>query len=462
MQRKFINLLEMSFESSGDVARSFRSSVIGFGFTFFWIVCSSSSSSAQQIPAIPAIQTAQRGRLPISFRVKRNLSGNSEGLEIVSIDKGLGVLAGYSRPGVVLKSQLKPSDIITSFNGVETKNSFDLFSAMDHAGWNEMILRVDGVKLNTKIRLRAVNSPIVSHAAPQKGAKVYVVHMVDNGDEQIGENVNFNIREMKSVFDANVAKGRVAQYVLLSEFKTDSLGKAKRQAANRLCNASNLLETIQSFPISSKDSLFVYYQGHGGYSRIHLRGDSSGGHFLKLKAGDLLRADLVKMMISKKARMSILVTDCCNDESQINLQPSYTTRMQMFPVREWTRLESLLFCHSGFIDVTSASRGNLSWASKGEGGWFTKSFLTSIQGAGDSDEGKWENTWPKIKDEAAEFYRSQRKLFLDRDVDHRPQLVQQLSMPSQEFHLDVKHKAPSDPPGYRQIPFIRSDPIYKK
>ena len=409
---------------------------------------------AQLYPEIPVLVSEPRAKIPASFRVKKDSEGKLKGLEIVELNQGIYPEASYTfnDRGRVVTRNFAPGDVITSFNGQAANSTFDLFSMLRHQGSYQVEITARGQRINASMSARPITSPKLFNPAPQKGARAFVLHIVDNKDPKIGDKIQTNVDSMHRLFTSNVEKKRLAEYILISEYYYKN-GEKAMQPTHRQCTALNILRTINELPITPNDTLFVYYQGHGGYSpkKQHWVNDTSAGQVFKLEGNDLLRSALVRLMLAKNARMTILISDCCNIRS--TFKTDYRSMMQsaMFTITGWTKLESLLFCHAGFIDVTSASRGNMSWCTQEYGSWFTHSFLNTMQGGGSGEEGSWPLCWAELKENSASFYESQRNLFMD-NKKVSIALKRQKLMPAHEYQLDVERQFPPDTPGQRQVP----------
>lgn len=430
----------------------------GVATTVFVVICwfffCRAVACAQIYPEIPMLVSEKRAKIPASFRVKKDSQGKPKGLEVVELDQGIYPEASYTfnDRGRMVTRKFAPGDVISRFDGQAVNSTFDLFNMLRNQGNYQVEVTARGQRISASMNARPVTSPKLFNPVPKKGARAFVLHIVDNKDPKIGDKIQTNVNAMKTLFTRNVEKKRLAEYILISEFYYEK-GERLMQPPDRRCTALNILWTINKLPITPNDTLFVYYQGHGGYSakKQHWENDTSAGHFFQLEGNDLFRSALVRLMLAKNARMTILISDCCNVRSAF--ETDYKSRRQtaMYNITGWTKLESLLFCHAGFIDVTSASRGNMSWCTQEYGSWFTYSFLSTMQGGGSGLEGSWPLCWADVKENSASFYESQRKLFMD-NKNVSKALKRQKLMPAHEYQLDVERQFPPDPPGQRQIP----------
>jgi hypothetical protein len=187
-----------------------------------------------------------------------------------------------------------------------------------------------------------------------------------------------------------------------------------------------VLDYYRDLKLEPGEALLCYYSGHGGTGNGGT--DNGGGHFLDLKAGRLSRDALRKAMEAKKARLMVLLTDCCanfdgplsldggigelpggfppplpDDFGGITIETTFPdgppfadpppflkdppAKAKAKPVvvkvlRDSGRqnslrngrgeiLKDLLFRQRGVIDITASTVGQLAFSSKTRGGYFT-------------------------------------------------------------------------------------------
>lgn len=109
-----------------------------------------------------------------------------------------------------------------------------------------------------------------------------------------------------------------------------------------------ILNRLKDVHPESGDTILFYFTGHGAAD--------DDGHYLSLARGKLHRRTLLETLRAKNARLTVLLTDCCNLRSD-GLSfgaPFVETRppRQVLPV-----LQSLLFNPMGTVDINSCSPG---------------------------------------------------------------------------------------------------------
>ena len=129
---------------------------------------------------------------------------------------------------------------------------------------------------------------------------------------------------------------------------------------------SNIMQWFREVRPGPDDVVFVYFCGHGGaYSNREL--------YLSLVGGELIdRKELVKAMERIKCRLKILATDACSyGGANVRAEPDVA------PTKK-TAYRNLFFEHKGFLNITSASEGELSLGDAVTGTWFTENFAFGI------------------------------------------------------------------------------------
>jgi len=111
---------------------------------------------------------------------------------------------------------------------------------------------------------------------------------------------------------------------------------------------ASLLETVSELTVAPGDAILFYFSGHGSVD--------DQGHYLALAAGKLYRKDLLSALMAKRARLVVLITDCCNTRSDGYLYAA--PFIHVTSPRAPTPLFKRLFLDStGVVDITSSSPG---------------------------------------------------------------------------------------------------------
>lgn len=115
---------------------------------------------------------------------------------------------------------------------------------------------------------------------------------------------------------------------------------------------ATLLGEISNLSVASGDTLMLLFSGHGG--------QDEKGHYLALAKGKLHREVLINALTAKRARLTILLTDCCNTRSDGELFIAPNLNMEP-PPRVTPIAHELLFAPQGLVDINSSAPGESSF-----------------------------------------------------------------------------------------------------
>lgn len=169
-------------------------------------------------------------------------------------------------------------------------------------------------------------------------------------------------------------------------------------------SASDLLKRIENYHVDEKDILFFYVSAHGE--------SNDDGEYINLRVpvqtddDRLSREKLMDALKQKKARLTILVTDCCNSykagsksakrADAIYPKPPRMPRGTAIELANTTvyRFKKLFFESKGFVDISSCSKGQKSYTDSMEiGSIFTLAFSKALE---DDRERRRNVTWEEI------------------------------------------------------------------
>jgi len=146
------------------------------------------------------------------------------------------------------------------------------------------------------------------------------------------------------------------------------------------CTRTNLQAIINDMEVEDNDVIITYYSGHGSHA-MNDAGDPWPQYLMNSgfenQGNWVPMALLIKWIKAKNARLSIIVSDCCNLE-----QEATTIKPRWADDGRATELDKLnaqnyktLFDAKGCVMVTSSKLGQVSWGNKVYGGYFTCDFL---------------------------------------------------------------------------------------
>ncbi|MDR0338302.1 MAG: PDZ domain-containing protein [Planctomycetaceae bacterium] len=117
---------------------------------------------------------------------------------------------------------------------------------------------------------------------------------------------------------------------------------------------SDIFKTVDSLDISNEDTLVFYYSGHGAFDRQNQQ------QFLQLSLGNVYRSELLKHIVQKSPRLSILLTDCCNVQVD-SVARERQSEITVFPQEISPLFKSLFIYCKGVVDITSSKLGEYSF-----------------------------------------------------------------------------------------------------
>lgn len=161
------------------------------------------------------------------------------------------------------------------------------------------------------------------------------------------------------------------------------------------CNKPNLERVLSILNCGPNDVVFFYYSGHG----VHAKADPADGwlpqmclNYESYDQDKFVPVTYVRdKLATKPARLSIILTDCCNNEaSWVSVKSLISTQKDAPDVNkiDVAKLKKLFYESRGTVIATSSKRGQVSYGPK-EGGCFSVAFWDEMynveQGASNAD-----------------------------------------------------------------------------
>jgi len=209
-----------------------------------------------------------------------------------------------------------------------------------------------------------------------------VIHVIIASDIRAGFNANLisDSKNIERLFKENVPKERLR----LVPMKGDEI------------TPENILQAVKDIgPVTQNDTLIFYFSGHAASEADGSVGD--GGQFFQLKdeqgkSVELHRRTLLAALHEKKARLTVLLTDCGNIEERANeTQKTQGTARggvggikseQSLPKTMSPIMETLFIKPEGTVNITSSKRGEASFVDTSEkkrGSCFTWSLVALFE-----------------------------------------------------------------------------------
>jgi hypothetical protein len=193
--------------------------------------------------------------------------------------------------------------------------------------------------------------------------RVHLLVAGDTLDQNIGKSVDSDLDNIVATF-----------FILLRDGQLEHA-----RLAGDAVSAENVLKAIQRFRVMPDEAMVFYWAGHGAYDKL--------GPYLQMpRGGSLYRSTLLGAMKRKQARLTVLLTDCCNVYSDATAGMPRVAPASPDPRRKTSPLFDELFCKSrGVVDVNAAAQGEVALGTK-DGGLFTLSLAYIMPGKKLADE----------------------------------------------------------------------------
>lgn len=216
--------------------------------------------------------------------------------------------------------------------------------------------------------------------APPIQAEARTLHallIIMDADRTLSEQSQVNqqrIEKFLNNVEASLAYKKVDCNVRIDHLLSSANVPEKEATAD---NISNWLQNVRP---AHDDIVFVYYTGHG-------KADTEGEKelYLLLPQSKFYRDKLVDAMDRLPCRLKILITENCSSGPRVSASKNLEIQLQKFDVNKIVEspdigdtFTHLFIQHKGFLDLTSASEGELSLGDNTEGGWFTLVFVKVI------------------------------------------------------------------------------------
>ncbi len=229
------------------------------------------------------------------------------------------------------------------------------------------------------------------------------IHVVIAADGRAGFGANLvaDYKNMERLFKEHVPQSRLD----LIRMEADEI------------TPDAILETVKRVEVTDGDTLVFYYSGHAANDTANGTANAvagNGGHYFQLKDEkgkpvELQRRTLLAALKDKKARLTVLLTDCCNIEQKSSGESKESPRAVTPPEKMSPVFEALFVKAEGTVDMTSSKRGEASFvdaSAKKRGSCFTWPLVALFGKHRDNET----ITWPEF---AAELKTDVQKAFLD-------------------------------------------------
>lgn len=210
---------------------------------------------------------------------------------------------------------------------------------------------------------------------PLFGQKLYLLPVGDTSESSgLESTVKLDLKRIRGVFSDNIADFRLVIYG-----SDDWEGPRLNDSSSM---RQDILQAIENCPAGSNDTIVFYWSGHGGYDE--------DGHYFVMPRGSsfryLYRNEVMSALKSHGARLTVLISDCCNTFSRTFFAPALAPNP---PLQNTVSplFRKLFFEAYGILDVTSSQRGETSRCNSETGSYFTLGLwlLLNQSNANDTD-----------------------------------------------------------------------------
>jgi S1-C subfamily serine protease len=176
-------------------------------------------------------------------------------------------------------------------------------------------------------------------AMSRPASTLHALFLIDDADPNLTASVHRDFRRLRTLLEAGLPAGR---------YRIKAV-----HGRNPYTIVRQIAAALRGMPVGANDSLLCYYSGHGAFiGQYHMLCTCGGGH-----AGtytNVSRLRLAQALLMKRARLTMLITDCCSNFSSGPLQEIVPMSRPGFRAGA---LEQLFFRHKGWVDFTAASPG---------------------------------------------------------------------------------------------------------
>lgn len=317
-------------------------------------------------------------------------------------------LRNVDRPEVA--RYLRRGDVITHVDGIRVDSTETYERAMHASGGRPRLTvvnrdtrvpedwTIDAVRLS----MPADELPPPDHA-PHRESAVRVLLIAPMHDERLAAVAQPSLASVRNMLEATLPPERLEI--------TELLGGE--------CDARGILRTVEEIACRERDTLLVYVVARTGFDPRYAMGSGfspfdgyaeeegaapDDGQFLRLHEGDLLRRSLWEAMLLRNARLTILMTDGCDDATILDEAAANLLTEKLSGSSEDEKTDAAdaetsrrgwaerLLGHTGRIDVSSASTASDGWFDPQRGGWFTEAWLRATRLADQEGRGDWRET----------------------------------------------------------------------
>ncbi|MDX1966897.1 MAG: caspase family protein, partial [Planctomycetaceae bacterium] len=137
---------------------------------------------------------------------------------------------------------------------------------------------------------------------------------------------------------------------------------------------------IDAMTVGPDDTIFCYVMCHGAYDGNHRTAAYEYGHWFQMETGSSSypRVNLMEKLLSKSARLTVLVSDSCNVRVDISSPASAPAAASLTTI-DSIALRGLMLDNSGQVSLSATSEGEFSFYYPAQGGFFSNAFIETLR-----------------------------------------------------------------------------------
>ena len=246
---------------------------------------------------------------------------------------------------------------------------------------------------------------------PQGTKKMHLILAADiSSSDTVGSVVQSDTYNLRELIENNIAGGRL------------NIVDLQKKRKGELLTKDDILREIRNLNVNSNDTIFFFYSGHGAYDSEVAQRDAEGGQYFALASyiknketeKPVFRYEIMEAMKSKNARLSVLISDCCNEQADVpaHVRPTQPpqSRGEMKGLR--ALFEILFFEAEGVVDITASEKGTYGFIypresreenGKSKGSVFTWNLCKKLETETYASK-DWEQVFKSVREETNKDY----------------------------------------------------------
>ncbi|NOT52084.1 MAG: caspase family protein [Chitinophagaceae bacterium] len=216
------------------------------------------------------------------------------------------------------------------------------------------------------------NNGVTTNPAATLPVKMHFIIVANTNDPRIGYSVQKDVTNLSSQMkDVATFLKIPLNYVEVSGAKF---------------NKKNVEAAVTALKPGVNDIVIFYYSGHG-YSfeedknQAYPQFDLRESRFEDITVATLNASQIMDMVKAKKARLNIVLSDCCNSNLGLLKPEGKNFALTAKSLLSWDAnyCNNLFLKSSGSIIATAAKKGQFAYGNTDVGGYFTSNFVTALE-----------------------------------------------------------------------------------